>query len=168
VTFDLGTDSRVRSFAPRCEVLKKMVSLKAMPRVGNWTWGVPLIVANVLMHVVGLRLIGAFVLGDSASILRKRTNSVNFVMVVRVTALLTISLHGFESSIWGAAYVLLRALSDKKTAMLYSLEAMTTHLAPQMQRDATDQLDKMFGQGSLWSNVVTAMHVTTKRRPKRW
>jgi hypothetical protein len=60
-------------------------------------------------------------------------------MVVGVTAVLTILLHALESTTWGAAYVLLGALSDKKTAMLYSLGAMTTyghasiHLNPQWE-----------------------------------
>jgi hypothetical protein len=104
-----------------------MASLESMPWVGDWAWGVPLIVANLVMHVVGLSLIGAFVLGDYASILRNRTASVDFVMVVGVTAVLTILLHALESAIWAAAYVLLGALSDKKTAILYSLGAMTTY-----------------------------------------
>ena len=53
-----------------------------------------------------------------------------------ITALLTISLHAIVGAIWGAAYVLLGALNNKKTAMLYSLGAMTTyghasiHLSP--------------------------------------
>jgi len=104
-----------------------MVSLESMPWVGDWAWGIPLIVANLVMHVVGLSLIGAFVLGDYASILRNRTASVDFVMVVGVTAVLTILFHALESTTWGAAYVLLGALNDKKTAMLYSLGAMTTY-----------------------------------------
>jgi hypothetical protein len=98
-----------------------------MPWVGNWAWGVPLIVANVLMHVVGLNLIGAFVLRDYASVMRKRSTSVNFIMVVGVTAVLTISLHALESTTWGVAYLLLGALSDEKSAILYSLGAMTTY-----------------------------------------
>lgn len=116
-----------------------MASLGSMPWVGDWAWGVPLIVANLVMHVVGLSLIGAFVLGDYASILRNRTASLDFVMVMGMTAVLTILLHALESTTWGAAYVLLGALSDKKTAMLYSLGAMTTyggtnvHLNPRWQ-----------------------------------
>jgi hypothetical protein len=116
-----------------------MGSLESMPWVGDWAWGVPLIVANLVMHVVGLSLIGAFVLGDYARILRNRTASLDFVMVVGVTAVLTILLHGLETMTWAAAYILLGALSDKRTAMLYSLGAMTTyghaniHLNPQWE-----------------------------------
>jgi hypothetical protein len=91
-----------------------MASLESMPWVGDWAWGVPLIVANLVMHVLGLSLIGAFVLGDYASILHNRKASVDFMMVVGVTAVLTILLHGLESMTWGVAYVFLGALTDKK------------------------------------------------------
>ena len=62
-----------------------MASLESMPWAVDWARGIALVVANLVMHVVGLSLIGAFVLGDSASILRNRTASVDFVMVVGVT-----------------------------------------------------------------------------------
>jgi hypothetical protein len=102
-----------------------MSSLGSATWVGDWAWGVPLVVANVLMHVVGLNLIGVFVLGEYTSILRRHSDFADFVAVVGVTALLTIFLHALESATWGTAYLLLGALSDKKTAMLYSLGAMT-------------------------------------------
>jgi hypothetical protein len=102
-------------------------SLESTTWVGDWAWGVPLIIGNVLMHVVGLNLISMFVLGESTSILRGRNPFADFVAVVGVTALLTILLHALESATWGTAYILLGALSDKKAAMLYSLGAMTTY-----------------------------------------
>jgi hypothetical protein len=114
-----------------------MASLESMPWVGDWAWGVPLIVANFVMHVLGLSLIGAFVLGDYASILRNRKAPVDFMMVVGVTAVLTILLHGLESMTWGVAYVLLGALTDKKTAMLYSVGAMTTLWSREHPLDST-------------------------------
>jgi hypothetical protein len=104
-----------------------MASLESTTWVGDWAWGAPLILANLLIHVVGLNLIGAFVLGDYAGNLRKHVASFDFIMVVGVTSVLTILLHGLESVIWGSAYLLLGALSDYKTAVLYSLEAMTTY-----------------------------------------
>jgi hypothetical protein len=104
-----------------------MASLESTTWVGDWAWGVPLILANLLIHVVGLNLIGAVVLGDYAGKQRKRSASIDFITVVGVTSVLTITLHGLESVTWGAAYLLLGALSNYKTAMLYSLEAMTTY-----------------------------------------
>ena len=104
-----------------------MVSLESTTWVGDWVWGIPLILSNILIHVVGLNLIGAVVLGAYAGKLRKRAASIDFIIVVGVTSVLTISLHGLESVTWGAAYLLLGALSDYKAAMLYSLGAMTTY-----------------------------------------
>ncbi len=104
-----------------------MASLESTTWVGDWAWGVPLVLANLLIHVVGLNLIGAVVLAGYAGKQRKRNASIDFIMVVGVTSVLTISLHGLESVIWGAAYLLLGALSDYKTAMLYSLGAITTY-----------------------------------------
>ena len=41
-------------------------------------------------------------------------------------ALLATALHEIEAATWAAAYRLLGALPDTKSAMLYSLSAMTT------------------------------------------
>ena len=43
------------------------------------------------------------------------------------TALWTTLLHAFEGCIWAAAYRLLGALHDNRSAMLYSLGALTTY-----------------------------------------
>jgi hypothetical protein len=48
-------------------------------------------------------------------------------MTTGVATLLTTVLHGIEASIWAAAYRLLGALPDMKSAMLYSLSAITTY-----------------------------------------
>jgi hypothetical protein len=104
-----------------------MATLESIAWVGDWAWGVPLVVGNFLMHAVGLKLIGLFVLGKYGSVLSRRNDFLDFITVVGVTAMLTISLHAIESVTWGAAYLLLGALSDERTAMLYSLGAMTTY-----------------------------------------
>jgi len=73
---------------------------ESMTWIGNWAWGVPLIIVNVLMHVVGLNLVGQFVLGDYASALRKGSAALEFVVVVATTALFMISLHAIEAMTW--------------------------------------------------------------------
>ena len=93
----------------------------------NWAWGLPLIVATVLIHVSGLGVIremSARVPGRTIE--RRHTTSV-FVMVMGATTLLVTTLHGLEAIIWGAAYRLLGALPDNKSAMLYSLNAITSY-----------------------------------------
>ena len=104
-----------------------MAPLESTTWVGDWAWGVPLILANILIHVVGLNLISALVLGDYASKLRKHFVSIDFIMVVGATSMLIVLLHGIESVTWGTAYLVLGALNDYKAAMLYSLGAMTTY-----------------------------------------
>ena len=50
-----------------------------------------------------------------------------FAGAMSVVVLLATFLHGVESAIWAAAYVLIGALPDGRTAMLYSLSAITTY-----------------------------------------
>jgi hypothetical protein len=50
-----------------------------------------------------------------------------FAVVMSVAALLATALHGLEGAIWAFAYRLLGALPDFRSAMLYSLSAMTTY-----------------------------------------
>ena len=101
------------------------------PWIGNWAWSLPLIVVTVVIHACGLALIGGkfvAVLGESLG------ESVNgpgfmpkFAVVIGGTALLATLLHGIESGIWAAFYRFLGALPDNRSAMLYSLSAMTTY-----------------------------------------
>ena len=95
--------------------------------LGDWVWSLPLIVLTVVIHVCGLALIGGrfvAVLGES---LDHRSFMPKFAMVIGGTALLATLLHGIEGGIWAAAYRFLGALPDNRTAMLYSLSAMTTY-----------------------------------------
>jgi hypothetical protein len=50
-----------------------------------------------------------------------------FAVVMGVTALLATVLHGIEAATWATAYRLLGALPDSKSAMLYSLSAITSY-----------------------------------------
>ena len=50
-----------------------------------------------------------------------------FAVVMSVAALVATLLHGFETILWGVAYLFLGALPNLKIAMLYSLIAMTTY-----------------------------------------
>jgi hypothetical protein len=93
----------------------------------DWAWGLPLIVLTVVIHVLGLRLIGEKAMGLSGVIADQRHPTAVFVAVVGATTLLATSLHAIESGIWAAAYRLLGALPDQKSAMLYSLNAMTSY-----------------------------------------
>jgi hypothetical protein len=49
-----------------------------------------------------------------------------FVFVMGITALLAILLLGFEATLWAAAFRTLGGLPDGRSAMLYSLNALTS------------------------------------------
>jgi hypothetical protein len=93
---------------------------------GDWAWGLPLIVFTVTIHVVGFGLISRKTLSASSHTFRRHPVSA-FVVVTGVTTLLATSLHGLEAAIWAFAYRFLGALPDNRSAMLYSLNAMTSY-----------------------------------------
>jgi hypothetical protein len=93
----------------------------------DWAWGVPLIVATVLIHVLGLGVIGKRAIRVPDRTIERRYPTSVFVTVMGATTLLVIILHALEAAIWAAAYRLLGALPDNKSAMLYSLNAITSY-----------------------------------------
>ena len=93
----------------------------------NWAWGLPLIVGTVLVHVFGLGLIRQRTNRFSGRSIKRRHPTAAFVIVMGATTLLATTLHAIEASIWAVAYRLLGALPDTKSAMLYSLEAITSY-----------------------------------------
>jgi len=97
------------------------------PWIGNWAWSLPLIVINVIVHVCGLALIGERVLRVLSGPMERRVFMFKFVMTMGLTSLLATLLHGSEAFIWALAYRLLGALPDYRSAMLYSLSAITTY-----------------------------------------
>lgn len=93
----------------------------------DWAWGLPLIVLTVITHVIGLQFINQKV-APAATTLRKYFHSGPvFASVMGITTLSVTFLHGIEAAIWGAAYLSLGALPDKGSAMLYSLNAITSY-----------------------------------------
>jgi hypothetical protein len=94
---------------------------------GNWAWSLPLIVLNVVVHVIGLGLINKSVVRVLSGAGKRRRFMPTFALVMGVAALLATVLHGIEAATWATAYLLLGALPDTKSAMLYSLSAMTSY-----------------------------------------
>ena len=93
----------------------------------NWAWGLPLIVFTVMLHAYSLGLLNA----DVTARLNKRgrlgrpLSAPGFL--IGGTALSLTVLHGAEGVIWATAYRLLGASMDYKSAMLYSLNALTSY-----------------------------------------
>jgi hypothetical protein len=106
-----------------------MNSSIASPWIGDWAWGLPLIVVTVVIHVCGLALIGEQVVHRmSGSIGGRRSRFMpKFALVMGATSLQVSVLHGIEAAIWALAFRYLDALPDQKSAMLYSLSAITAY-----------------------------------------
>jgi hypothetical protein len=93
----------------------------------DWSYGLPLIVLNVVIHVLGLGLINQKAIRVASGAIACRHPTSAFVLVMGTTTLLATILHWIEVAIWATAYRLLGALPDLKSAMLYSLNAVTSY-----------------------------------------
>ena len=106
---------------------------------GNWAWSLPLIVVSVIFHVTCMALINDGVVQATRALKQRKNFILMFAVVMGVTTLLATLLHASEAGMWAAVYWWLEALPDRKSAMLYSLNAMTTYghesygLAPHWQ-----------------------------------
>jgi hypothetical protein len=108
------------------EVLN-MDSATIAPWSSAWLWSLPLLIVTVVIHAIGLRIIDhrvSFVL-DGGS--RNRLLQLASWVIIPAVALCAAILHGCEGAIWAATYFLLGALPDRKSAMLYSMNAMTSY-----------------------------------------
>jgi hypothetical protein len=99
----------------------------AMVWDGNWAWALPLIVLTVIYHVLGLAYINEKIVRIRGLASRKLDSIIVFALVMGVTTLLATILHAIEAGIWAAVYWMLGALPDGKSALLYSLGAITTY-----------------------------------------
>lgn len=94
---------------------------------GNWAWSLPLIVITVIFHVIGLVFLNERVIGAKRLFKKSGRNFLTFALILGVATLIAILLHAVEAVIWAAVYEILGALPDGKSALLYSLSAMTTY-----------------------------------------
>ena len=110
-----------------------------MPWGADWAWSLPLILLTVVIHVFGLGLINERVVRVLSRSIDRRRLVPLFAVVMGAAVLLMTALHAIEGVAWAGAYLFLGAVSDAKSAMLYSLNAMTTYghesvsLEPQWQ-----------------------------------
>jgi hypothetical protein len=98
-----------------------MNSAHAGAWVTSWLLSLPLIVVTVVIHVYGLAVIAELLSGS----VERRKFTRTFIGIMGVTALLATTLHGIEGIIWAVAFRFVGALPDNKSAMLYSISAMT-------------------------------------------
>jgi hypothetical protein len=94
---------------------------------GNWAWSLPLILVTVIFHVIGLVFINERVIRAKRFLANQRSFVVGLSMVLGAATLAAIILHAIEATLWALVYQALGALPDNKSAVLYSLSAMTTY-----------------------------------------
>jgi len=97
------------------------------PWGASWAWGLPLILLTVVIHVFGLALINDGVIQVLRRTAERRSFTFRFAIVMAVAVLLATVLHAVEAAAWAESFWLLGAVPDTKSAMLYSLNAMTTY-----------------------------------------
>ena len=110
----------------RDAVLMQMDPIDANTWSSNWAWAVPLIVLCVVIHASGLALMNERV-GRVMDTVERRGLMRRFAVVMSIITVAATALHGFEAVIWAFAFRVLGASPDNKTAMLYSISAMTTY-----------------------------------------
>lgn len=93
----------------------------------DWAWGLPLIVLTVVLHAYGLGLVNKEVISRLRGRQRSQYSSSFANLIIGATALSATILHAIEGAIWAIAYRFLGASADNKSAMLYSLNAMTSY-----------------------------------------
>jgi hypothetical protein len=93
----------------------------------DWAWGLLLILLIVVFHARGLGFIAKEINSKRRDTGRLRHLWSSPTFIVGGTALSATILHGIEGIIWAGAYRFLGALPDTKTAMLYSLNAVTSY-----------------------------------------
>jgi hypothetical protein len=96
-----------------------------VPWSSDWLWSLPISVATVFIHVLGLYFIRQKFDRMLTMADHRRIKAIGLLFMAGTTASVTL-LHGLEAFVWSLGFRWLHALPDKKSAMLYSLNAMTT------------------------------------------
>jgi hypothetical protein len=106
--------------------LSSLIEVHA-PWSADWVWGLPLIVITVVIHVLGLGFISQKAILIYGDLMKYRRTAAAFVIVMGATTLLATILHGIEAAMWAIAYRFIGARPDFKSAIFYSLGAITTY-----------------------------------------
>ena len=93
----------------------------------DWAWGLPLIVLTILIHVFGLSLLRKRAVWHFNKRSQLREPTAEFVVVIGAMTFAVTILHAAEAGIWALAYKSLGVLPNLSTAMLYSLNAVTSY-----------------------------------------
>ena len=106
----------------------------------DWAWGLLLIFLTVVIHIAGLGFMSRRAAQVFNDIRNRRHSSLAFVLVIGAVTMLATVLHVVEIIIWAASYRFLGALTDGRSAMLYSINAITSYGHESLSLDPRWQL----------------------------
>lgn len=106
----------------------------------DWAWSLPLIVATIVFHVAGLSCLALEALRFLRRLQPGGPFFIPFSIGVALASLFATLLLAVDAMIWAAAYRLLGALPDVRSAMLYSLSALTSYGHAELYVDRNWQL----------------------------
>ena len=98
-----------------------------IPWSSDWTFGLPLIVLTLVIHVLGLLFIDEKVARVKKDVVERYGYRLVFVVIIGATAMSIALMHGIEAVLWAVIYWIFGALPDYPDAVLYSLSAMTSY-----------------------------------------
>jgi hypothetical protein len=93
----------------------------------DWAWGLPLILVTLLVHVFGLLLIAQKAEHFLNGRIKDYWFPAAFSVIVGGTSLSVTLLLGIDGMIWASAYLVIGALPDASSSVLYSLSALTAY-----------------------------------------
>lgn len=93
-----------------------------MDWANNWIWGLPLLVATVVVHVTAFMVVTKAMIPEIAPSARRM---IDFNVSVAVLAMFAAVLHSLEALAWAYLYVYVGALPNMAEAIVYSLNAIT-------------------------------------------
>lgn len=98
----------------------------------DWAWGIPMLLGSIAFHVTGLVGLEAVLRWFERH--RKKPRTITYFLVLMLfianTALL---LHVLEVAAWAYLYMQISAVDGLHTAILFSLNAMTSYGHDQVQ-----------------------------------
>ena len=96
----------------------------------NWIWGISLTVLTIAVHATSVTFMVAVLHSFRVRLEPQRCGLPSLFAIIIGTfttmGLLLAALHIIEAAFWAAAYLWLGALASPASAMLYSIDSMTT------------------------------------------
>jgi hypothetical protein len=96
------------------------------PWHSDWMWGFPITILTVIIHTLGLSVTTRWAVDFYDQGKNNHRNVMAMLTICAFTFIAT-CLHGLEASLWAALYLAVGALPDARSAMLFSLGALTTY-----------------------------------------